>query len=79
MVILRKMPGGGQVPIRVDLNRAIRNPRERVLIQPGDVILLQQTPSEAITRYMLGIFKFQINWQVFTHNDAQGQASVTAP
>jgi protein involved in polysaccharide export with SLBB domain len=79
VVILRKTPSGAQIPIRVDLNRAIRNPRERVIIQPGDVILLQQTPSEAVTRYLLGIFKFQINWQVFTRGDAQGEANVSGP
>jgi hypothetical protein len=79
VMILRRMPWGGQIPIRVDLNRAIRNPRERVIIQPGDVILLQQTPSEAITRYVLGILRFQVNWQVFTRGEAQGAASVTTP
>jgi protein involved in polysaccharide export with SLBB domain len=79
VVILRQMPGGGQVPIRVDLNRAIRNPRERVLIQPGDVILLQQTPGEAVARYLVGIFNFQINWQVFTRGEAQSSASVAVP
>jgi hypothetical protein len=46
-IILRKMPNGTQVPIRVDLYRALRHPDERVLMQPGDFLLLQYTPLEA--------------------------------
>lgn len=46
-IILRKMPNGTQVPIRVDLYRALRHPDERVLMQPGDYLLLQYTKLEA--------------------------------
>ena len=46
-VILRKMPNGSQVPIKVDLYRALRHPDERVLMQPGDYLLLQYTSWEA--------------------------------
>ena len=46
-VILRKMPNGSQVPIKVDLYRALRHPDERVLMQPGDYLLLQYTKMEA--------------------------------
>lgn len=46
-VILRKMPNGSQVPIKVDLYRALRHPDERVLMQPGDYLLLQYTKWEA--------------------------------
>ena len=46
-MILRKMPNGTQVPIRVDLYRALRHPDERVLMQPGDYLLLQYTKLEA--------------------------------
>ncbi len=46
-IILRKMPNGSQVPIKVDLYRALRHPNERVLMQPGDFLLLQYTPLEA--------------------------------
>jgi hypothetical protein len=52
--IVRRVPGtirGQQVVIRVDLNRALRDPRERILIQPGDMIVLQETVGEAIVRY----------------------------
>lgn len=56
--VLRQLPDRRQVPIRVDLNRAFLDPRERVLIQPGDVIVLQERPSEAIVRYLTQSIKF---------------------
>jgi protein involved in polysaccharide export with SLBB domain len=56
-IILRKMPNGSQVPIKVDLYRALRHPEERVLMQPGDFLMLQYTPLEAcgafIERHLL--------------------------
>ncbi|MBC7816160.1 MAG: hypothetical protein IAG10_04605, partial [Planctomycetaceae bacterium] len=56
-VILRKMPNGSQVPIKVDLYRALRHPDERVLMQPGDFLMLQYTKLEAcgafIERHLL--------------------------
>lgn len=69
-VILRKMPNGTQVPIRVDLYRALRHPDERVLMQPGDYLLLQYTKMEAcgafIERHLLegalfGVAAAQVN------------------
>ena len=79
LVILRKTPGGGQVPIRVNLNEAIRDPRQRILVQPGDLLVLQQTPGEAVARYLIGIFNFGANWQVWSRRDASGAASVSLP
>lgn len=54
--VIRRTPGGGQVTIRVDLNRALNDPRERILIQPKDLIILQQTPGEAIAQYFTSTF-----------------------
>jgi protein involved in polysaccharide export with SLBB domain len=50
--ILRRTPDGGQINIRVDLYKAINDPRERILIQAKDIILLQQTPGEALAQYL---------------------------
>ena len=47
-VILRKLPNGSQVPILVDLYRARKFRSERMLIEPGDYIILQYTKTEAI-------------------------------
>jgi len=45
-VILRKMPNGQQVAIRVDLIRAVKDPSQRIIIQPGDFINLYFKPGE---------------------------------
>lgn len=52
VVILRNLPEGGILPIQVDLYEALRNPAARVIIQPGDYILLQYTTLEAIAAFV---------------------------
>src|SRR5262249_18203163 len=52
VTVLRRTPGGGQVPIRVDLAAALKDPRERILLQAGDVLIMQEKPAEAIVRYL---------------------------
>src|SRR5262249_36882232 len=56
--VVRKVPGGGQITIKVDLNRAMRDPRERILVQSGDFLLLQQTPGEAFGQYVSTVLRF---------------------
>jgi protein involved in polysaccharide export with SLBB domain len=51
LVVLRRTPGGGQMPIRVDLHKALRDPSERILVRPGDLLVLQEKPTEALARY----------------------------
>jgi hypothetical protein len=72
LTVIRRTPNGGQIPISVDLNRALIDPRERILIQPGDVLILQETKSEAMARYFNDIFNFNV--QVFR----SGSTSTTA-
>jgi len=48
VVVLRTLPNGAQVPIKVNLYDAVRKPQERLIIQPGDMIILQYTPAEAV-------------------------------
>jgi len=52
VVILRQLPNGTQVPIKVDLYKALRSPQERIIIQPGDYIILQYKKSEAIGAFI---------------------------
>lgn len=52
VVILRQLPDGNQIPIKVDLTRALRDPRERILIQPGDYVILQYKPIEAVGAFI---------------------------
>lgn len=57
-VIIRKLPGGGQVLIRVDLNDARHDPRERVVIQPGDFVMMHYKPHEIAGNVVLNFFNF---------------------
>jgi protein involved in polysaccharide export with SLBB domain len=60
--IIRPTPGGKQVVIRVDLDRALRDPRERILIQPRDLLVLQERPQEALGRYLYEILAFPLRY-----------------
>ena len=52
LVILRPQPDGSTLPIEIDLYDAIHNPRERILIQPGDHLILQYTRLEACAAFV---------------------------
>jgi protein involved in polysaccharide export with SLBB domain len=56
LYIIRKLPCDGQVTIQVDINKAIADPRERPLVQPGDTILLQYKCEEEVLNFSLGAF-----------------------
>src|SRR5207237_8516230 len=43
LVVLRRTPDGGQIPIRVDLNLAFQDERDRILLPHGDVLVLHKT------------------------------------
>jgi len=79
LTVVRRMPGGGQVPIRVDLNRAMRDPRERILVHPGDVLILQETPGEALLRYATQTFNLSIVSEVFKSSSTVGAVGVRGP
>jgi hypothetical protein len=46
VIVVRKVESGEQVKIHVDLRVAINDPRERLIVQPGDLVLLKYTPAE---------------------------------
>ena len=52
VIVLRQLPGGGQVPIRIDLNKAVRDPSQRIRILPGDYVILQYKCHEAIAAFI---------------------------
>lgn len=79
VTVLRRTPGGGQVPIRVNLNQAMRDPRENILVMPGDMLLLQETPSEAVTRYATNIFSLGFVAQILNRGSAASTATVVVP
>jgi protein involved in polysaccharide export with SLBB domain len=64
VTVIRQLPGQQQVRIRVNLNEAFRDPRENILIQPGDVIVLQEKPGEALARYITQQFRLTSTFNV---------------
>jgi protein involved in polysaccharide export with SLBB domain len=80
LVVLRRTPGGGQVPIVVDLGNAMQHPEERLLVRAGDVLILQEKPGEALARYFTQtFFNFNLGWQVVHDKFATGIIDVATP
>jgi protein involved in polysaccharide export with SLBB domain len=79
LTVLRKTQGNGQVTIRVDLDEAVRDPRQNLLVQAGDILILQESPDQAVSRYFSAILQgnFFIRW--LDRGDAQGTGSVVVP
>jgi hypothetical protein len=61
VLILRKLPNGQQLPIRVDLTQAMRDPKERIKVMAGDYILVYYKPGEAVSNAFLNSFNIIIN------------------
>lgn len=57
-IVIRKIPGMGEIPIRVDLHQALTDPSQRILILPEDVIIVQYTCPEEIVNAALNIVQF---------------------
>jgi len=57
-VVVRKLPSGQQIMIRVDLSRARFDPTERVIIQPGDFVMMHYKPAEIASNVALNFFQF---------------------
>jgi protein involved in polysaccharide export with SLBB domain len=59
VMIIRKMPDGAQVKIYVDLRKALYDPRQHVLIQPEDTVMLFWQPWEITANIALNLFNFE--------------------
>jgi protein involved in polysaccharide export with SLBB domain len=57
-IVIRKVPCVGEIPIRVDLNLALTDPSQRILIMPEDVIIVQYTCCEQIANAALSLIQF---------------------
>ena len=57
VTVLRKC-GCEQVAIDVDLRYALSEPCERVIVQPGDLIILEYRKNELVTNTIASIFQF---------------------
>lgn len=67
-IIIRELPCGNQISMKVDLNRALQNRSERILIQPGDVIVLRYTIAEEIGNALLNLIQFNFLFNGFNGN-----------
>ncbi|MCA9192641.1 MAG: polysaccharide biosynthesis/export family protein [Planctomycetales bacterium] len=76
LTVIRRTPCGGQIPIAVDLNRALVDPRERILVQPGDVLILQSTKHESISRYFNDLLNVNFLWKGFEDGNWGGSAAL---
>jgi hypothetical protein len=79
LTVIRKTPGCGQIVIRVDLNRAAVDPRERVLVKPGDFLILQETTGESFTRYVTQTFRFTTFFRFINQTNAQAALNSNFP
>jgi len=70
VTVLRKLENGQQIPIRVELDRALKDPRERIRIQPGDIIVMQERPADAALRYVYQAFGFNLAANNLLRTDA---------
>jgi protein involved in polysaccharide export with SLBB domain len=77
--IIRKIPNGGQLVIRVDLNDAVRDPRENIIVKGADILILQESPQEAMTRYVTQTVQANFFARWLDRQDAQGSLSIVAP
>lgn len=60
VLVIRKLPNGQQLQIRVDLNEAKNNPKERIKVMAGDYIMMYYKPGEIFSNAALNFFNF--NW-----------------
>ena len=56
LVVLRRLPGNRQIPIRVDLNRALTDPRQRLQVVSGDILILRYRSSERLLNLGSAVF-----------------------
>ncbi len=56
LIVLRRLPGNRQLSIRVDLNEAINDPRQRILVKAGDTLTLRFKPQEELINFATATF-----------------------
>ncbi len=56
LIVLREIAGDNQIAIRVDLNETINDRRTRLLIKPGDTLILRFKPQEELINFATNVF-----------------------
>ena len=58
VLVIRELPCGDQITIKVDLERALEDPSQRILIKPNDVVMLKYKLSEEVSNVFLSLIQF---------------------
>jgi len=56
LTVLRRLSGNRQIAIGVDLRRALVDRTQRILVAPGDTLILRRTPAQNLGNLGIGIF-----------------------
>lgn len=56
LIVLRELPGNKQIAIEVDLTKAINDPRSRIIVAPGDKLILRHKSIEEILNFGASTF-----------------------
>jgi hypothetical protein len=79
VTVLRQTKGYGQIPIIIDLNRALNDPRENIILAAGDVLVMQESPGEATTRYLTTALRYNIIWSFLNQKNLLGTGNASGP
>jgi protein involved in polysaccharide export with SLBB domain len=77
--VVRRLNDNRQITILVDLNRALNDPDENIIVRAGDILILQETPGEAVSRYLSGIIQFDLAATLLRQRDATIISTVKGP
>ncbi|MEZ6121843.1 MAG: polysaccharide biosynthesis/export family protein [Planctomycetaceae bacterium] len=58
VILIRELPCGDQITMKINLNKALQSRSERILIKPNDVIMLRYTLGEEIANVALSLIQF---------------------
>ena len=61
VTVVRKLSDGRQFSIRVDLKRAMEDPKERILIQADDLVMLEFRKHEAVANGLMNWLNLNLN------------------
>ena len=79
LTVVRRTCDGGQVAIARRSESGPGRSRERIRVLPGDVLILQETPGEAIARYVTQIFKFNFVSEVIKTSTTTATTTAIVP
>ena len=66
VLVVRELPCGNTITMKIDLNKALQDPSERVLIQPNDVVMLRYTIGEEVGNVLLNLIQFNFLFSGFS-------------